>query len=366
MSYFSTPIRLVQNKIVRYPGGREIDRFRGITPPMDDGRPEAWVGSTVTTVGAGTNGKDSTDGMASCILPSGREMLLKEAILLDTKGALGLDHVKEHGNEPAVLVKILDAQYQLGFQCHPTPEYALAHWGEKYGKAECWYILSLREDVEEEPYVLLGFKEGITREKFTECFDKGDIKEIDNLLHKIPVTPGELYWVGPGVPHAVGAGVLCIEAQEPSDITLGARPLNFHYPDATPEAVEKHRNRLLGAYAYDGCTYEDNLKARRIEPVVLSRDGLSQELLLIGEKQTPCFSLSRIEAKGKFTPMATGRCAILIVTQGEGELICDSGSISVKCGDEIFIGADVKNLSYVPKGESMTVIVSHPPGASWD
>jgi len=44
MNYFSLPIRLVQNKIVRYPGGREIDRFQNISPPMDD---EIFVGAAV-------------------------------------------------------------------------------------------------------------------------------------------------------------------------------------------------------------------------------------------------------------------------------------------------------------------------------
>ena len=361
MSIFSVPIRLVQNKIVRYPGGREIDRFRGVSPAVDDGRPEAWVGSTVTTESAGKDGKDVNDGRANCLLPDGREMLFKDAIMLDPKGALGEEHIRKYGNEPAVLVKLLDAQKQLGFQAHPSPEYAMEHWGSKYGKAECWYIVSLRDDAPEEPYVLLGFKEGVTREVFTENFDKGDIKAMDNLLHKIPVKPGELYWVGPGVPHAIGCGVFCIEAQEPSDITVGGRPLSYHNPDATAEEVEKYRNRLIGCYAYDHCTYEENLQ-KRIEPAVLSKDGPSQELLLIGSKQTTCFALTRIEAHSAFSPEVTGRCAILIVTEGEGQLAYTDGTMDVKRGDEIFIGAAVGKLTYIPSGGQMTVVAAHPPG----
>ena len=30
--FYEQPLRLVWNKLVRYPGGREIDRFRGIYP----------------------------------------------------------------------------------------------------------------------------------------------------------------------------------------------------------------------------------------------------------------------------------------------------------------------------------------------
>lgn len=363
MSLFSTAIRLVQNKIVRYPGGQEIDRFRGISPAKDDGRPEAWVGSTATTEGAGKGGKDINDGRAYCILPDGSEMLFKDAILLDVEAALGAKHIQEYGKEPALLVKLLDAQEQLAFQCHPSPEYALEHWGSKYGKAECWYILSLREDTSEPPYVLLGFKEGISREKFADLFDRGDIRAIDSLLHKIPVKPGELYWVGPGVPHAIGAGVFCIEAQEPSDITVGASPL----ANATEAAAAKHRERLLGAYDYKGCSYEENLRLRHIQPLQLSEsaDGLSRELLLIGNQQTSCFAMTRIEAAAAFTPSPTGRCAIHIITEGRGKIRCADSSLEVKRGDELFIAAAASNFTYIPEGGSLTVVVSHPPGTSW-
>lgn len=366
---FSVPVRLVQNKIVRYPGGRELDRFRGIIPPLDDGRPEAWVGSTVTTRGAGGGGKDPDDGRASCVLADGRELLLRDAVLMDKEGALGREHLERYGDEPAVLLKLLDAQHQLGFQCHPSPEYALEHWGSRYGKAECWYVVSLRGDTAEPPYVLLGFKEGVTRDTFAALYDEGDIAGLERLLHKMIVKPGETYWVAAGVPHAVGPGVFCIEAQEPSDITVGARRLAHFDASVTAEQEAAHRERLLGAYAYDGCTLEENLRRTRIEPKELSRssDGYSHEYLLLGPAQTPFFALTRIEARAPFTPHPTGRCAILIVTEGMGELRCDGGSLPIKKGDEVFIGAEVRGLMYVPEGERrLTVIAAHPPGTAWE
>ena len=79
MEWYEYPWKLVQNKIVRYPGGREIDRFRGIFPGEDDGRPEAWVGSDTRTSDAAEKG-DPNDGCAECILPDGRRCYLFEAI----------------------------------------------------------------------------------------------------------------------------------------------------------------------------------------------------------------------------------------------------------------------------------------------
>ena len=48
---FDSPWKLEWNKFHHYPGGREIDRFRGIVPPLDDG-PEAWIGSDTRLLSA--------------------------------------------------------------------------------------------------------------------------------------------------------------------------------------------------------------------------------------------------------------------------------------------------------------------------
>ena len=87
-NWYTVPWKLVQNKIVRYPGGREIDRFRGIFPGADDGRPEAWVGSDTRTVNAVEKG-DPNDGCAEVILPDGSKHYLFEAVETDPQAALG-------------------------------------------------------------------------------------------------------------------------------------------------------------------------------------------------------------------------------------------------------------------------------------
>ena len=47
--FYEQPLRLVWNKLVRYPGGREIDRFRGIYPGADDGRRPADAATLLVT-----------------------------------------------------------------------------------------------------------------------------------------------------------------------------------------------------------------------------------------------------------------------------------------------------------------------------
>ncbi len=248
MSPATTPWTLVQNKIVRYPGGRELDRFRGIRPPQDDGRPEAWVGSVTPVKNALEHG-DPYEGCARCVLPDGRTPYLFEAIAEAPRAVLGDRHLAITGETLGVLVKLLDAQHQLILQCHPSRPYARERFDSPFGKTECWYIVSLRDDTEEAPYVLLGFREGVTRERFERLYDAGDIKAMEACCHKIHPKPGDMFFVDAGVPHAVGPGCFLVEVQEPSDITVGVRKL----PEGTsPEEQAYHRARQLGAYQYGG------------------------------------------------------------------------------------------------------------------
>ena len=220
------PIRLVQNRIYRgYPGGREMCRFRGEPATPDDMRPEAWVGSTTLTTDHGKH-PGGRLGLAQVRLDNGDCPYLKDLIDADPAGLLGAGHVKRYGPSPAVLVKLLDAERQLGLQCHPDRAYAKEAFQSDYGKVECWYVLDVRQDSPEPPYLLLGFKEGASRERFEALYRQGDISSLEKLCHKIPAKPGDMYHVGAGVPHAIGPGCFVIEVQEPSDITVGARMRN--------------------------------------------------------------------------------------------------------------------------------------------
>jgi hypothetical protein len=50
MNLFHQPWKLIPNR-VRGAGGREIDKLRGIDPPVDDaGGSEAWIGSVTRAV----------------------------------------------------------------------------------------------------------------------------------------------------------------------------------------------------------------------------------------------------------------------------------------------------------------------------
>ncbi|MGI5884456.1 MAG: class I mannose-6-phosphate isomerase [Candidatus Spyradocola sp.] len=262
MNIYHQPWMLVPNHI-RGKGGREIDKLRGVTPALDtDSGSEAWIGS-VTRVG-NPPPEAPNYGCSEVVLPDGRREFLFEAIAENPEEILGRTHMAKNGQGLGMLIKFLDAQAQYGLQCHPTRPWAKKMWNSPYGKEESWYVIGTRDDTAEPAYILLGFKEGVTRETWEEAYFRDDLKALEALCHKIPVQVGEAYFVGGGCPHALGEGCLVIEVQEPADITLGAHPYR-----AMPEAWKQKNpdvpaglfdERLLGAYVYDGCTYDENLR----------------------------------------------------------------------------------------------------------
>ena len=354
---YDRPMFLVHNRIARgYPGGREIDRFRGVPDPKDDDRPEAWVGSTTFTY-RHTLEPSNTDGLSEVYSESGKKLFLKDVIETQPEAYLGTKHVAAHGSNTGLLVKLLDAQKQLGLQTHPNREFAKRMFNSKYGKVESWYVIGTRNDQDEEPYVYLGFREGITRKQFERLFRTGNIKAMEDSCHRIPVSVDEMYFVDAGVPHAIGPGCFVIEVQEPSDITVGARMRHFDDPNEEHEFVE----RTMGCYEYTGRSYEDNLAACRIPPRVFREEAAGIETLLLGSEQTPFFSITKLDVYTELQTRQTGAFSIAIILAGNGEIVCETGRWAVKQGDELFLPARMRRFSW-RSHSNLQIINCHPPG----
>ena len=111
-----------------------------------------------------------------------------------------------------ILIKYIDAKEDLSVQVHPPNLYALEHEGQ-FGKTEMWYIV----DCQPQSALYLGFSRRVTPEEFLRRAGDGSVCEI---LNRVPVSPGDVFYILPGTIHAIGSGILIAEIQQNSNTTF--------------------------------------------------------------------------------------------------------------------------------------------------
>ncbi len=113
-----------------------------------------------------------------------------------------------------LLVKLLDARERLSLQVHPPPALAAKFKGEP--KTEMWYVLETEPDA----HLIAGLRRGVSAADFMRSLEgQKDVKPIEEMLHRFPVLPGDVFFVPSGRMHAIDAGVVLVEIQQNSDTT---------------------------------------------------------------------------------------------------------------------------------------------------
>ena len=324
--------KLLQNRVRRtYLGGGRIDAFTGGSrccatgaetaaphadvqervPPMP--MPEDWMASTTTAF----NGTLEIEGEGLGRLEDGR--LVKDVV----------------GTLP-ILVKLLDSDERLVIQAHPTVPCAKRLFNSPVGKTECWYFLP---GTAPDACVYLGFKPGVTRDKWKSAFEAQD--GLLDMLHRIPVAAGDFVFVDGGMPHAIGGGCFMIELQEPSDLMVVAErvtPSGRRIPDAKMHGGVGWK-KMFEVYEYEGLTYEE-VCARYVRRVAETAAPHADMLVtqILGPELTDKFSMWRV-AGGGILSLPRDR-AVAVVTEGAGEV----NGLAVKKGDRLVV-ADERQLN---------------------
>jgi mannose-6-phosphate isomerase len=236
--------------------------------------------------------------------------------LLFSKGTqiLGQKHFIKYGQNTAVLCKYLDSAIRLPIQCHPDAQKSLKLFNSSFGKTECWYIISTRKINDEEPYILLGFKRGITPKSFAEAVLDQNISYMIKMLHKIPVRPGETYFVPARMAHAIGPGVFMLEVQEPSDWVIVPEQ---YCADIKLKDIDRwgalSPEQALQVFDYKWITKNDLLK--KVSPsnrIILKTKSICI-VELIGAQHTNAFGLWKVSITGKTQIKLPTEFAIIVV-----------------------------------------------------
>lgn len=110
-----------------------------------------------------------------------------------------------------ILIKFIDAKENLSVQVHPSDAYALKNEGQ-YGKTEMWYVV----ECEENASLYYGFSKKVGKEEFLQRLEENTILEV---LNKVPVKKGDVFFIEAGVVHAIGKGIVIAEIQQNSNLT---------------------------------------------------------------------------------------------------------------------------------------------------
>ncbi len=320
MIYVCKPNRVTRS----YLGGHRIDHLHGIEG--EDGlKPEEWIASVTSAWNAGN--ESDAEGLS----------FVQDGTSLASKIAENPSYLGNYTKLP-ILLKLLDASERLVIQAHPTADYAQKNLNSAFGKAECWYVIAADENA----HVYLGFKEGITREKWVELFEKQDSAGMLSMLHKISLKPGDVWYVDGGVPHAIGGGCLLAELQEPTDLMVVPEKVT---PSGRILADERLHcglgfEKMFEVFEYVGYSREELESKYFRHPQVLT----NQCTKIIEQKLTDKFCLNEYSINGSVNIGAFGKPAVSVVLSGTGELSDIDGKYQVKAGDGLFIPACTENI----------------------
>lgn len=325
MKPWEQPLFFRRNRVFRvYLGGKLFSDFLG-DAPEDGNEPEEWICSSVHAINPGHT--DPLEGI-SLRLEDGKPF-----------HELLTDHPKEYlgdRKDLGVLVKFLDSAIRLPMQVHPTRAFSMANFNSPYGKAEAWLILATRPDA----CIYFGFDREVSKEQFRQAIalSETDPEAMTAFVNRVPVKTGDVFFVPAGVIHAIGAGCMLLEAQEPTDFTIqpeywcGDYHLNAQemYLGLDPEvALDCFDFRRFGPSVVE--------EGRKTPRLLWEEEGVRIEAL-IGPEDTPCFSMTRYTLNGGKAVLKEP-ASIWICVGGEGEIISKNCSRSLKTGDYFFLPA---------------------------
>lgn len=220
-----------------------------------------------------------------------------------------------------ILIKFIDARDKLSVQVHPDDEYALEVENE-YGKNEMWYIVEAEPDA----FIYCGFIREVTREEVAERIANHTIMEI---LNRIPVKKGEVYFIPAGTVHAIGKGLLICEIQQSSDSTY--RLYDYDRRDKYGNYRELHIDKALDVinyHAYMPQKYEESIE----------KEAQYEARLLCSCKYFACKSY-RIWGQTEF-PMSEESFLSLVCVKGSGSVCLQDvefDPMEFGAGDSIFL-----------------------------
>ncbi len=319
------PVFFKRNRVFRvYQGGKLFSDLMG-DAPEDGMEPEEWICSAVKALNDGHS--DPLEGI-SLRREDGKPF--SELITENPHEYLGARA------DIGVLVKYLDSAIRLPMQVHPTREFSKKHFDSPYGKAEAWLVLDTRPDA----CIYYGFSRNVSTDEFISAIDASlhDKDIMTSFVNRVPVHKGDVFFVDAGTIHAIGAGCLILEVQEPTDFTIQPEYWCGDYKLNNQE-MYLGLDRDTAVSCFDFTRYgRQVVENGRKTPCILCQNEHVLTESLIGPNDTSCFFMNRHTVhNGEMTLDAPA--SIWICIEGTGSVLSENGTKPIKRGDYFFLPA---------------------------
>ncbi len=264
---------------------------------------------------------------------------LEEIIEVYMGELVGEENFEKYGLEFPLLVKYLDCNDKLSVQVHPNDELAEERHNS-FGKTEAWYVVDCKPGAA----IYLGFKNlELTREEYIAAVAESRLEE---LLNRVEVKPGDVFFIPAGTVHALGAGIEVVEVQQTSDVTY--RIYDWDRVDASGNGRELHTALAVDAIDFEA---DAELLHRKYE---LTKGGAATVI----ESSYFTMTLHDVDGEKLLDRASLDSFIIYIALNGSAQVIADGVEESLEEGEVMLIPAEVSEIEINGNAKLMEVYIS--------
>lgn len=263
---------------------------------------------------------------------------LEEIIEVYMGELVGEQNFERYGLEFPLLIKYLDCNDKLSVQVHPDDALAEERHNS-FGKTEAWYIAECKEGAA----IYLGFKDlNITREEYISAVQESRLEE---LLNRVEVKKGDVFFIPAGTVHALGAGIEVVEVQQTSDVTY--RIYDWDRVDASGKGRELHT-----ALAVDAIDFEADADVLH-KQYNLAKGGESKVI------ECPYFTMAIHDVdKVKYLDRSMlDSFIVYICLSGSATIAIDGGKEELASGELVLVPAEACEVALEGDAQLMEVYI---------
>ncbi len=212
----------------------------------------------------------------------------------------------------------------LSLQCHPTPAYALEHFGEPFTQDETYYIL----EAEAQASVYLGFQSETDPNEFRQMLEQSlehaTPVDVEHFVQKHPAARHDLFLIPTGTIHCSGSGALVLE--------ISATPYIFTFKmyDWLRLDLDGRPRPLNIARAFENLNWDRRgpKVAQELisKPQVLER-GTDWQIVHLPTHAAHFYDVHRLEFKHELSVQTNGQCHIMSLVEGTQVVLETAGGM---------------------------------------